>query len=179
MKNYALFIMAVFLALNAGKPANAEDSSYGQQMQKLQQMQHSRPNAENYLKSINADQDKPVTIRSGGGGHFFVPVSINGHEIEMLADTGATSIFICYKDAQAMGINMGNLTFNVGYSTANGRVMAARTTVKELQVGNVVMNDVPITISQNRNDDMSLLGMEFFKRLSRYEVRDGTLMLYK
>ena len=175
MKNYVLFIMAVFLAQNA----NAEEMSYGERMQRLQSMQHSRPNAENYLNSVQREQNEPVRVEAGDGGHFFMPVSINGKQIEMVADTGASSIFISYNDALALGINMGSLNFNVSYSTANGKIMAARTTAREIQVGSIVMTNVPITISQNRNNDMSLLGMDFFQRLSSYEVRNNVLTMYK
>ena len=175
MKKAVLLLLAVFMPISH---ASAEES-YAERMQKLQQYQHSKPNAENYINSLREVSNTPVKVAASAGGHFYMPVAINGHEVNMMADTGASSIFISRSDAQSMGINMGSLNYNVQYDTANGRIMAAKTIAKELRVGDIVMRDVPITVSQNQNTDMSLLGMDFFTRLSKYEVQDGILILYK
>lgn len=175
MKKLVLFLATVFVASGA----NAEEMTYTEKMQKLQMMQHSRPNAENYLNSLRREETEPVRVSPSGRGHFYIPVSINGREINMMADTGASAIFLSQADARSIGINMGTLNYNVSYDTANGKLMAAHTTAKSLQVGNIVMEDVPVTVSQNPTNDMSLLGMEFFRRLSKYEVDNGTLILYK
>ena len=179
MKKIALLVMAVSVPLGATNMANAADMSYAQKMQLMQQMQNSRPNAENYINSLQKVSVQPVTIPASERGHFYMPVKINGGEINMMADTGASSIFLSQADAQKLGINMGSLNYNVTYETANGKIQAAETIAKTIQVGDITMENVPITISQTHNNDMSLLGMEFFRRLSKYEVQNGNLVLYK
>lgn len=176
MKKLILTFSATFLGLTAA--ANAAPLSYAERMKVLQENQHTRPNAQAYVNSLQKAEPKPQRFGMNRG-HFHVPVNINGNEVNMMADTGASAIFLSQEDAQKAGINMGSLNYNIPYDTANGKVYAAEVIAPRLQVGDIVLENVPVTVNQSKNNDMSLLGMEFFSRLSKYEVRDGVLTLYK
>lgn len=111
--------------------------------------------------------------------HYYIPVSINNKSLEFMADTGATGIFISQTDAKKLGINPQTLQYNQRYITANGaKGRAAMAIAKTLKVGSIQMRDVPVVVSMER-EHIALLGMEFFKRLKRYEVSDGKMKLYK
>ena len=173
--------LVILLALVLPNLAAAADS-YAQNQEKMrlmQQIQHTKPHPDQYLSSLQEQQNKPVSIDVRSDGHYYAPVEINGRPIEMMADTGASSIFISQEDARKMGIQTSNLNYNISYSVAGGgTVYAAQTTAKTLKVGGIELQNVPISIAQKGNG-APLLGMSFFKNLSKYEVKDGQLLLYK
>jgi aspartyl protease family protein len=70
------------------------------------------------------------------------------------------------------------LNYNLAYNTANGQVKAAQTNISSLAVGPIKLSNVSVSISQN-NGGVSLLGMTFFNQLSKYEVQEGKMTLYK
>ena len=148
-------------------------------MQMLQEIQHRQANPEAYIASkMNESSGGTYTIEPGDNGHYYVDAKLNGRIINFIADTGATDIFLTQNDARTAGINTSNLNYNITYRTANGLVKAGETTVTTFTVGPIRLNDVKVSVSQN-TDGVSLLGMSFFRKLSRYEVRDGKLTLYK
>lgn len=179
---YNVFMKKIILAillLPFAASAENENLTNAQKMQILQQMQHSRPNADKYVNSLNKSQIDNVQISASNNGHFYLPVQINGRKVEMMADTGASAIFLTQEDAVKVGINLSSLQFNKPYNTANGKIYAAEVIVPHINVNGIEMTNIPVTISQQRGSDVSLLGMSFFKKLSKYEVNDGVMTLYK
>ena len=155
------------------------ESAERQRALTIQKIQHRQSNPEAFLAQRVAPAEKSVSFKAASDGHFYVPAKINNKNIKFLADTGATSIFISQSDAKKVGINIHNLNYNLGYTTANGATgKAAMAKAKKLQVGSIVLNNVPVTVSQEKSH-MALLGMEFFKRVSKYGVEKGKLTIYK
>jgi aspartyl protease family protein len=60
-------------------------------------------------------------------------------------------------------------------STANGEARAARITIGEIRIGSIVRHDV--TAAVTRTMEGSLLGMSFFRTLSRFEMSGDKLVL--
>lgn len=152
-------------------------------MQMLQQIQHRQANPDAFLlkkdDEISSEPtEQTVSFEAGSNGHFYVPASLNGREVNFIADTGASDIFLTQEDAKKIGISTYNLNYNLTYNTANGQVKAAQTNISSLAVGPIKLNNVSVSVSQN-NGGVSLLGMTFFGQLSKYEVKDGTMTLYK
>jgi aspartyl protease family protein len=150
-------------------------------MQTMQQIQHRQANPESFLQRKNKPTDeveKTVSFDAGSNGHFYVPAALNGKNVDFIADTGASDIFLTQEDAKKIGISTYNLNYSLIYNTANGQVKAAQTNVQSLAVGPIVLNNIPVSISEN-NGGVSLLGMAFFNKLSRYEVKEGKLTLYQ
>ena len=66
-----------------------------------------------------------VRIRRQPGGHFVARASINGQDMTLLVDTGATSIVLKQSDARAAGIDVDALSYRIPVRTANGLAYAA------------------------------------------------------
>ena len=66
-----------------------------------------------------------VRIRKRLDGHFTANVGVNGKEISMIVDTGASSIVLRPQDARKAGIDVKRLTYRVPVLTANGRSLFA------------------------------------------------------
>lgn len=121
--------------------------------------------------------DGSVTFSKSIGGHFIVNAFVNGQEINFLLDTGASKVTLSRSDAQKLGFDLTQLTYNVRMNTANGINLAAYVRLNELKVGDIVMKNVDAYVNKSGLDS-SLLGMNFLNRLKKYEVMGGEITLY-
>lgn len=118
-----------------------------------------------------------ATFRRGFGGHFEIAADINGHQTPMIFDTGASAVVLTREDAEAAGIDLGGLRYDIPVSTANGTGMAARARLKSINVGGIVRRNVPAFVADSGALETSLLGMTFLETLSRYSVTQNSLEL--
>jgi aspartyl protease family protein len=116
-------------------------------------------------------------INAGNGGHFTTTADINGSDIEVLVDTGATAVALSYEDAQKVGLKPRALDFSVKVMTANGEGRAARVKLKHVMIDNVKVRDVEGLVLQEGAIRGTLLGMSFLSRLKSFTVSDGKLIL--
>lgn len=116
--------------------------------------------------------------RAAKDGHFYLRGQINGTPVTFMLDTGASAVVLTKTDALRIGISLEKLKFNIRTSTANGTVYSARTRIGILDIGTISMNGVPAMVNGGRLH-ISLLGMSFLRRLTRYEVSGNLLTLYQ
>ena len=116
-----------------------------------------------------------VVLRRANDGHFYADMSINGTDMRLMADTGASVVALSFADAENAGIDVDQLDFTIRMSTANGTAMAARVKLDEVRVGSIVRQDVTAIVS--RGLSQSLLGMNFFSSLSKFQIENDELLL--
>jgi aspartyl protease family protein len=117
-----------------------------------------------------------LVYRADRTGHVFLDAALNGTPIRFLVDTGATMVALRMEDARAAGIATQSLRYDQRVSTANGVARVAPVHLRELRLGQLVMEDVEAVVV-DAPLAVSLLGMSFLKRLDGYEMRDGQLMI--
>ncbi len=161
---YGVIWVVLFLALVAGY-------SYRQDLANV----WARVTGE--INPAMAQQRSPteLVLRKASDGHFYADVQVNGKEIRMLADTGASTVVLSEADAKAAGIDTDSLAYNLMVSTANGEASAARITLDEIRIGSIVRRNVTAAVSRGLAG--SLLGMSFFSTLSRFEMSRDELVL--
>jgi aspartyl protease family protein len=108
-------------------------------------------------------------------GQFMADVTVNGHTIRMLVDTGASAVALTQQDAITLGVLP--VSFNVPMRTANGDSKAGEARLSEIRVGNVQVLDTVALVLPYGVSHQSLLGMTFLKKLSGFEVTGGNLIL--
>ena len=118
-----------------------------------------------------------VTFTANRSGHFLLEPQINGTPIRMLVDTGATFVALNDRDARSVGVAPAPQEFKMRMPTANGIVMAAPVTLREIAVGGISVHDIPAVVIPEDKLGVSLLGMTFLSKLSRFEVSSGRLVL--
>lgn len=118
-----------------------------------------------------------VAVAARQGGEFSVEALVNGTHVGMLADTGATLVTLSADDAQRVGIDLGELSFAIPVSTANGRTLAARIQLDEVAVGGIVVRNVAALVARPRDLETSLLGMSFLGRIGSFSVAGNQLIL--
>lgn len=116
-------------------------------------------------------------LESGANGHYITTADINGRDIQVLVDTGASAVALSWEDAEAAGIKSRSLDFDVKVLTANGEGKAARVKLRHVMIDNVKVRDVEGLVLQEGAMRGTLLGMSFLSRLKSFSVSDGKLQL--
>jgi len=96
--------------------------------------------------------------------------------VRFVVDTGASSIVLLERDAEAAGIDLSRLRYTGTAMTANGAVRTARVVLDE--IGLEGMEDRRVTAFVNEGEMAeSLLGMSYLQRFDRLEISGGRLIL--
>ena len=119
---------------------------------------------------------RSVTLSRGNGGHFWVEARIDGRPLQMVVDTGATQIALRASDAARLGIHPSARDYVVKVATANGITRAALVQLRSLELGDVVVRDLPALVHADDALGVNLLGMSFLSRL-RWTHERGKLVL--
>jgi aspartyl protease family protein len=126
-------------------------------------------------------QDNPdgsITFYAGDNGHFTINALVNNTtNVNFMLDTGASVVSLSYQDAKNLGINLDNLVFNSPSTTANGVSWSARITIDSIQIGPIILYNVPANVSQKGALDSSLLGMSFLRQLKQFQIEENKLTL--
>ena len=102
--------------------------------------------------------------------HYFAPVTINGHTVEGLIDTGASNVAMSYETARKLEIT--TLGGKNGLSaTAAGNIPTTEIVVPLIDVSGVKLRNVRVTVGIS---GQTLIGMSF---LSRVDMTMGTGVL--
>ena len=120
---------------------------------------------------------RTVEIARGRAGEFSVSAQVNGANISMALDTGASAVVLTQEAAKAAGLPLEVLSYTVTVDTANGRTRAAAVTLDKIGIGGIVERSVPALIAQPGQLRTSLLGMTFLNRLESWEVRGEKLIM--
>jgi aspartyl protease family protein len=118
-----------------------------------------------------------LVLRADRRGHFLADGTVNGAPTRFVVDSGASYVALGIDQAAAAGIGRGALRFSQRVQTANGVVMVAPVTLREVRIGQLVLTEVPAAVHDGSLGGVALLGMSFLQRLDGFEVRDGQLVL--
>lgn len=117
-----------------------------------------------------------VEIRMARDGHFWATTKLNGHDVRMLIDSGATKTAISLETANAAGIAADTGRPPVVVETANGTVEATFGAVDKLEVGSLVTRDIDVLMAENFGES-NVLGMNFLSRMKSWRVENRVLIL--
>ena len=123
------------------------------------------------------DSERSVRIRKRSDGHFVVKTQVNGVQLSMLVDTGASTVVLKPADAQKLGIDPDRLRYSVPVQTANGTTYAAHVRLRSLTLGSISLTDVEALVAKPGALKENLLGMSFLSRLRSYEFSGDFLTL--
>ena len=120
---------------------------------------------------------RTVEIGRANDGDFAVSAQVNGARIQMILDTGASSVVLTRDDARAAGLPLEVLNYTVTIDTANGRTRAAPVTIDRISIGGLEERSIDALVTQPGQLKTSLLGMSFLNRLQSWEVSGDRLIL--
>ena len=129
------------------------------------------------LDAASPDGERAVRLRRSSTGPFVARTKVNGTELTMMVDTGASSVVLKSADAERAGIDLKALSFTIAVDTANGSTFCAPVRLRQISVGGITFQNVEALVAQPGNLKESLLGMSFLKRLRSYDFSGDFLTL--
>ena len=123
-----------------------------------------------------ANNSRSLVIKAGNGGHFEVEARVDGRRIAFMVDTGASQIALRESDAARLGLRPSPRDYTIKINTANGVGRAALVQLRMIEVGNIVVRDLPALVSPDDALGVNLLGMSFLSRV-RWTHERGKLIL--
>lgn len=118
-----------------------------------------------------------VELQGDRHGHFITTAQVNGSSVDVMVDTGASMVALTWEDAERAGIYVRPSDFTHRANTANGVAKVAPVTIESISIGHITVRNVKGMVSEQGKLNGTLLGMTFLGRLSRAELRRGTLLL--
>lgn len=154
-----------------GEALSGPESNY-QTNQRLAKLESGNDGEENF-----AYDGRKARIKMDDRGHFVTTAKMNGRRVEVLVDTGATSVAINKSTARRLGIHLTAADFKYSVSTANGKTMAAAAQIDRIEIGRVTVKNVRAAVLQDKALDGTLLGMTFLGELKSFEVKNRQMIL--
>src|SRR5712691_12445378 len=93
-----------------------------------------------------ANNSRSLVIKAGNGGHFEVEARVDGRRLKFMVDTGASQIALRESDAARLGIRPIPRDYSIKTYTANGEGRAALAELRMVEVGNIVVRDLPALV---------------------------------
>lgn len=109
-------------------------------------------------------------------GHFWVRADLNGHAADMMVDSGASYSAINAETATAAKLALDPESEAVELNTANGIVKARTATVKSLTVGDLMLEDHEVVVSEAFGDT-NVVGMNFLDGFHSWNVTGDVMTL--
>lgn len=128
-------------------------------------------------KDTSSGFERSVTLTAGRNGHFFARAEINGRQVAVLVDTGASSVMLSHDDARSIGVEPRASDYTLKTRTANGMGRAAPVRLDSVRIGDIEVRDVRGIVAEPGALHVTLLGMDFIGRLGRFEMRGKELLL--
>ncbi|WP_260294402.1 retropepsin-like aspartic protease family protein [Sedimenticola hydrogenitrophicus] len=116
-----------------------------------------------------------VKIWADTKGSYNTVGSINGRMVDMLVDTGATSVAMSETEAKRLGIPYRIKGEKTGVRTASGFARAYAVTLDQVQVGELTLQQVEAVVVEGNSPHRVLLGMSFLGRVNMQHK--GSLMV--
>ena len=119
-----------------------------------------------------------TTLQADPRGQFFLTAQVNGTPLPAIIDTGATSVTMNSEDASRMGIDY-TRGQRVVARTASGPSVAYLVTFSSVQVGEIVLTNVPGSVIDvgKRELPLVLIGMSFLRNVDMQRSGNAMLLL--
>lgn len=119
----------------------------------------------------NPENEKPLVISQGNGGHYFIDGAVNDSYLNFVIDTGATVVSLPLATAASSGVKCQK---RVMMHTGNGETQGCTATIQKLKFGHFTLRYVDAVVMPNLSQP--LLGMNVLKQF-RVEQDNGQMRL--
>ena len=120
---------------------------------------------------------REASIAADAGGQFRARALIEGQDVDVMIDTGATVVALTSETAARLGVALDPSRPRWKMNTANGVALANPVMLRSVSLGAIYMNDVQAVVMPPGASSINLLGASFLKRLVSVEQRGGMLVL--
>ena len=135
-------------------------------------------NGFSYQLTLGQRIEPMVVLKADNRGHYTTNAVVNGHAINALVDTGATTVAFSRSEAERIGLPFRNGRL-IKSGTAGGETDSYLVMLKYVQVGPILLRDVEATVSTLADSPpVILLGMSFLRRLEMSADGDSLRLMY-
>jgi aspartyl protease family protein len=121
--------------------------------------------------------EQVLILNADERGQFIAPVKINGRQLVMLVDTGASVILLSWADAVTIGINADGLRFDRQAMTASGASNFAAVTLHHVEFAGQTLTNVEALVAPSTATEVSLLGAPILGRFREVVLSGGNLTI--
>ena len=125
---------------------------------------------------LEASNSRTISISRSQNGHFRVEGRVDGRRVGFMVDTGASHIALRASDAARLGFRPGPRDYSIKIGTANGEGRAALVQLGTVEIGTILVRDLPALVSPDEALGINLLGMSFLSRV-RWSHDHGNLII--
>lgn len=126
--------------------------------------------------AANAVRTGEVRIGRAGDSHFYADANIDGTNIRMMVDSGASIIALTRRDAEAIGIDVDRLPVAGTAQTAGGEVPMRTVMLNSVDIDGVEVRQVQAAVV-DADMTVSLLGQSYLSKLDAVNVEGDTMTL--
>ena len=117
-----------------------------------------------------------MRLGRSGDSHFYADTNIDGTNIRMMVDSGASIIALTRRDAEAIGIDVDRLPIGGMARTAGGEVPMRTVMLDSVEVDGLEVRQVQAAVIDT-DMGVSLLGQSFLSRLDAVNIEGDTMTL--
>lgn len=114
-------------------------------------------------------------LERAANGHFYATAQVNGQPIELVVDTGASTVALTVDDARRAGISVDPSQFEVVGTGASGPVMGHPVTIRRISVDGREVRNLDGVVLEGL--EVSLLGQSYLSRLEEVRMSGGEMIL--
>ena len=117
-----------------------------------------------------------VRLGRSGDSHFYADTNIDGTNIRMMVDSGASIIALTRRDAEAIGIDVDRLPISGTARTAGGDIPMRTVMLDSVEVDGLEVRRVQAAVI-DADMGVSLLGQSYLSKLDAVNVEGDTMTL--
>jgi len=122
------------------------------------------------------NNSRSITLARAANGHFETDGRVDGRRIGFIVDTGASQIALRESAAAQLGIHPAARDYSVSVNTANGITKGALVRLNMVEIGGIIVRDVPALVLPDTTLAVNLLGMSFLSRV-KFAHERGKLVI--
>lgn len=138
---------------------------------------HPAPLASAPANAALASTAAEVELNRAWDGHYRAIAEINGSDVGLLVDTGASLVLLRQDDAARAGLDVADLNYAIPLTTANGKSLIAEVTLEEMRIGDILLKNIRAGVAQKGALHSSLLGMSFLEHLKETVIQKDRMVL--
>ena len=123
-----------------------------------------------------ASRPSEVRIRRASDSHFYADTQVQGRQIRMLVDSGASLVALTRSDAEAIGLDVDALPVGGTAQTAGGQVPMRIVVLDSVEVDGITVRNVEAAVV-DADMGVSLLGQSYLAKLAAVNVEGDTMTL--
>ena len=165
ISNYLYLLLVLFIFSRCTHP---ESNNFQNSNNIARNFQNSKK--DDYSEEFN---EQVIEMRQESGV-YFVPIKINGVDMEFVFDTGASSISISETEAMFLWkqgkLKQSDIGENIQYTDANGDISdGTRINLREVQIGDLIVYDVEASVVHNQQAPL-LFGQSAMNRFGKITI---------